>query len=174
MQMFLGRTIARKFQNGLWRLSRGLAKFLVLEWVVKRIKHQGFSKCAGVSFEGFEEKAMWLVDAIEKRRRNKEATVGSKKKWTKQIQLWILENWRAYHIILTTIGGDNNSKFFHMLANSHRITDFIGNLAINGFVLTQEPKWRRNRAILLEFVVWFSWEETIGWWQAFLIHRLGC
>lgn len=94
---------------------------------------------ATVTGNGLEEEAMWLVVAIERRWRNNEATVGSKKKGTKNT---VMSFWGIGELIIlyTTTGGDTNIKFFRMLANSHRITNFIGDLAINGFVLTQEPK----------------------------------
>lgn len=70
---------SKEVSEWVMKLIKGFSKFLVLEWVIKRIKNRGFSKCVGVSFGGFEEEAMWLVAAIEKRWRNNEATFGSKK-----------------------------------------------------------------------------------------------
>lgn len=58
---------SKEVSEWVMKLIKGFSKFLVLEWVIKRIKHWGFSKCVGVSFEGFEEEAMWLIAAIEKR-----------------------------------------------------------------------------------------------------------
>ena len=36
--------------------------------------------------------------------------------------------------------GDNNSKFFHRIANSHRRNNYLGNLEVDGVVYKDEAK----------------------------------
>jgi hypothetical protein len=66
---------------------------------------------ATVTGNGFEEEAMWLVVAIERRWRNNEATVGSKKKGTKNT---VMSFWGIGELVVlyTTIGGDIKHQVF--------------------------------------------------------------
>ena len=67
-------------------------------------------------------------------------------------------SWRHKSQVLWLKEGDKNSQFFHQLANSHRRTNIIGQLSINGVMSIDQDVIREHIAQYYEHL--FSESES--------------